>query len=413
MLELDFLTMEDLALEKRVVLLRIDINVPIEPESGEILDDTRLMSHAITIKDLVNENAKVVLLSHQSRPGREDFTTLETHGKHLEEILDMHVEYVDDIFGSRARDSIRRLDPGDVLLLENTRFYSEENLCIAKNMMSSTHFIKGLYPLADYFINDAFSASHRAHLSIVGFTTVLPSAAGRIMEKEIMALNKVLKNPERPCIFLLGGVKADDSFKVIKNVLENGKADKVLTTGIVANIFLLAKGVDIGKVNIDFIKERKYDELIEESKELIKKYRDKISTPYDLAISKDGERVEVLFTGVPDDKLIYDIGLETIFRYSKEIYGAYTVVANGPAGIFEEKGFEIGTEELMGAISGSKAFSVIGGGHLVAVAESANVKDDISHVSTGGGACISYLAGEPLPGLEALKEAAERFKVPR
>ncbi|MFQ6052277.1 MAG: phosphoglycerate kinase [Candidatus Hydrothermarchaeota archaeon] len=412
-MELDFLTLDDLVLDKRVVLVRIDINSPIEPETGEILDDTRLKSHATTIKDLVNENARIVLMSHQSRPGREDFTTLEIHGRHLEEILDMHIEYVDDIFGSKARESIRKLDPGEVLLLENTRFYSEENLCIAKNMMSSTHFIKKLSPLADYFINDAFSASHRAHLSVVGFTTVLPSAAGRVMEKEIRALDRVVKNPERPCIFLLGGVKADDSLRVIRNVLENDKADKILTTGVVANIFLLAKGVNIGKANVDFIRERKYDGLIEESKKLLKKYGDRISTPYDLAISKDGERVEVLFTGVPDDKLIHDIGLETIFRYSKDIYEAKTVVANGPAGIFEEKGFEIGTEELIGAIAGSKAFSVIGGGHLVAVAENANVKDEISHVSTGGGACITYLAGEPLPGLEALKEAAQRFKVPR
>ena len=277
----DFNTIDDLEVEGKTVLVRVDINSPVDPLTGLLLDDTRIRLHAETIAELANKGAKTVIIAHQSRPGKKDFTTLEQHAEALSNLLDRPVSYVDDIFGSNAREAIGGLHSGDILLLENVRFYSEEILQREAPQQAETHMVKLLSPLADYFINDAFAAAHRSQPSLVGFAVNLPSAAGRVMERELTALYSAVSNVERPCVYVLGGVKVDDSIMVMENALEAGSADYILTTGLVANIFLWGGGVNIRKHNQNFIKDRDYCAYVKKAQELCKKFKDQILVPTD------------------------------------------------------------------------------------------------------------------------------------
>ena len=251
----DYLTMGDAVLDNKRILMRVDFNSPMD-SNGHILDDRRVKSHLRTLKSL--EYSKVVLMSHQGRPGDEDYTTLEAHAKLATELLGREVTYQDDIFSSCARNAIKSLAQGEILLLENTRFNAEELMNRTPEEHAKSQMVKKLHPLFDLFINDAFSVSHRSQCSVVGFTEVLPSVAGILMDKEITALDKGLKCQEHPAIFVLGGAKANDSVKVISKVLKRGGADKILTTGVVAIVFMMAKGIDVGEVNKKFIEDEKY-----------------------------------------------------------------------------------------------------------------------------------------------------------
>lgn len=402
----DYLTIDDINLHGKIVLSRLDLNSPMDPK-GIILDDSRFRSHLITLKEL--EDSKIVILSHQSRPGKSDFTTLEPHSKLLSKLMRRNVDYIDDIFGSHALDSIKKMSKGDIILLENTRFYSEESLQRTPKEHTKTHMVRRLSPLCDIFMNDAFSVSHRSHLSVTGFTGVLPSIAGRVMEKEIDSLNRGLSCNDRPCVYVLGGTKVDDSIKVTKNVLERGCADRVLVTGVVANIFLAACDVRIGNSNMSFIEKQGYLPQIDIARELLGRFRDNIGLPVDVALNKNEERVEEKVRNLNTDLPIHDIGIETMIEFSREISSAKTAVLNGPAGVFEKEAFALGTHELIKA--GTKSgFSVIGGGHIAAAAEQLGISNKFSHVSTGGGACIDFLAGEKLPGIEALIDAAKKYR---
>ncbi len=402
----DYLTIDDIDIRGKNVLCRLDLNSPMDPK-GIILDDSRFRSHITTLKEL--EDSKVVLLAHQSRPGKSDFTTMEPHSKLLSKLMRRDVDYIDDIFGSHAVNSIRKMDAGDIILLENSRFYSEESLERTPKEHTKTHMVRCLAPVCDIFMNDAFSVSHRSHLSVTGFTEVLPSIAGRVMEKEIDSLNRGLACSDRPCIYVLGGTKVDDSIKVTKNVLERGCADRVLVTGVVANVFLAAAGVSIGSSNISFIEKQGYIDQINIARELLRCFKENIGLPVDVALNKNDERVEEKISNLNTELPIHDIGIETMVKFSQEISSAKTIVMNGPAGVFEKDSFALGTYELIKA--GTKSgFSVIGGGHIAAAAEQLGVSNKFSHVSTGGGACIDFLAGEKLPGIEALKDAARRFR---
>ncbi len=403
----DYLTIDDFDVEGKTVLVRVDLNVPMDPEDN-ILDDMRIKSHVPTLKDL--ENARVVLLAHQSRAGKSDFTTMRPHAERMSRYLGREVEYVDDIFGTYARLRIASLKKGGVILLENVRFYSEESLDRPAKAHSQTHMVKKLVPLFDLFLNDAFAVSHRSQLSIMGFTEILPSGAGRVMEKEISSLDRGIKGGECPCIFVLGGAKVDDSLNVTENVLSNGSVDRVLLTGVVANVMLAASGVNIGKANMDFIESQGYLEQIERGRKLLEKFDGKIGLPIDVALNDNGKRIEVQVDELPSDNFpINDIGLETIVSYSKEIRNAKTVVLNGPAGLSEVDPFALGTHEIIKAAVHSE-YSIAGGGHISAEIRNLGYEDRFSHLSTGGGACIDYLAGMVLPGIEALKKAATRYR---
>jgi phosphoglycerate kinase len=406
----DYLTIDDFDIDGKTILVRVDLNTPMDPD-GNILDDMRIKSHIPTIKDL--DDAKVVLLAHQSRAGKKDFTTMKPHAQLMSQYLGKEVRYIDDIFGTYARSSISSMEKGDVILLENVRFYSEENIERTAKDHAGTHMVRKLCPLIDIFLNDAFAVSHRSHLSIMGFTEILPTGAGRVMEKEIKSLDRGIKGGERPCIFVLGGAKVDDSLKVAENVLINGGADKVLVTGVVANVMLAASGVDIGKVNLDFIESQGYTDQIERGKHVLERFNGKIGLPIDVAFNDGGKRVEVRVSELPGGNLpINDIGLETIVAFSEDIKNAKTVILNGPAGLSEIDEFALGTHEIIKAAVDSE-YSIAGGGHISAEVRNLGYEDKFSHLSTGGGACIDYLAGEVLPGIEALKTAAKRYRLNR
>ena len=402
----DYLTMDDVILDNKRVLVRVDFNSPMDP-SGNILDDKRIKSHLDTLRAL--EDCRVVLMAHQSRAGKKDYTTLEAHARQATRLLRRDVVYIDDIFGSHAREAIKSLIPGEVILLENTRFYAEENMNRTPADHAKSHMVKKLAPLFDLFINDAFAVSHRSHCSVVGFTEVLPSIAGILMDKEITALDKGMKGNEHPTVFSLGGTKADDSIKVTKNVLGRGGADKILTSGVVATVFMMAAGIDVGDANRKFVEDQEYLEQIPIAAKLLKEYPGKIAMPVDVALNKNGERVEVAVDTLPTDLPIADIGLETIVNYSKDLKDARVTVTNGPTGIFEQEKFRLGTAELLKAATQS-GYSIVGGGHSIAAIDQLGLESKFSHVSMGGGASITYLSGEPLPGIEALKKAALRMR---
>jgi phosphoglycerate kinase len=343
----------------------------------------------------------VIVLAHQGRAGDEDFTTLEKHARKLSEAVGLKVSYVPDVFGPAALDAIKKMQPGQILLLENVRFCAEESLSGTPEEMAKTHLVRRLAEVADIYVNDAFGAAHRGQASLVGFGAVLPTFAGRLMERELKGLGQAL-TPERPCVYVLGGGKAKDSLKIIENILQKNVADAILTGGLIGQAFLVASGKDVGKVNMQILIDKGFEKEIERAKKLIAGYGDKIKIPIDVVLNCNGTPKEISVDELPSECPANDIGSRTVQEYSKIIMSAKTVVANGPLGVFEKKGFEQGTFKVLEAMANSKAFTIIGGGHVVAAAEAAGVISRIKHVSTGGGACISFLSGESMPVVEML-----------
>lgn len=394
-------TLDDVEYDGKAVLIRLDINAPIV--NSTILDTTRFESHIPTLEEL--EDTKLVILAHQSRPGKKDFTPLESHAEVLSRLLGREVEYVDECFSKRTVERIRRMKRGEVLMLENVRFYAEERLDRNAEEHATSYIVRRLYPNFDLFVNDAFSASHRGHASLIGFPPVLPSVVGRLVEKEVSALNKALKGEGRK-VFILGGAKIDDSVKVMKNVLVRNIAEKVVLTGVVANYFLMLEGKEIGEINRKVVEDSKEKVSDKEMLELLKKYRDRIILPVDVAVEEDGKRKDIGIEEV-DDRRIMDIGVNTISMLMDEIPSYEVAVINGPSGVFEDERFTLGTFEVLKAVA-KAGFSVVGGGHISTAARMAGLDKRMSHVSTGGGACIRFLSGEKLVALEVIKEYWEK-----
>jgi phosphoglycerate kinase len=404
-----YLTIDDVKVKDKVVLVRVDFNSPVDPETKKVLDDTRIRAHGeTTIKELAEKGAKVVVLAHQGRKGDPDFIPLKQHAEILSKVLGKPVKYIDDVFGEKAQKAIKELKSGEILVLDNVRNFAGETKEGKPEDHAKTELVKTLAPLADLFVNDAFAAAHRAHVSMVGFTAVLPSVAGRIMERELKSLSKVLENPEKPCVYVLGGAKADDSLEISKYVLENGIADHVLTGGVVGQVFLAAKDIDLGKPNMDFLKEKNLTDLLPGIKELMKKYTEKIKTPKDLAAEVDGKRKEISVDDLPVNYPTFDIGPKTVEEYSKIIRKAKSIVVSGPMGVYERAEFAFGTQKIFEEIANSKAFSLAGGGHTIAALQEFGLSNKISYVSTAGGALIEFLMGKKLPGVVALEKAAAR-----
>ncbi len=404
-----FLTMDDFNFKNKTALVRVDFNSPIDPQTKKILEPTRIRaSGETTIKELVQKGAKVVILAHQGRPGDSDFIPLKQHAEILSKILGKPVKYVDDLFGEKAQKAVRELKGGEVLVLENVRTYADELKNGTPEEHAKSEFVRKLAPLADVFVNDAFSAAHRAQISIVGFTAVLPSVAGRIMERELKALTKAAENPEKPCVYILGGAKADDALKISQYVLKNKIAAHVLTGGVVGSLFLAAKGVNLGKLNMEFLEKEKLTSFVPGIKSLIKEYSERIEIPTDVAVEADKKRKEISVKQLPTEYPIYDIGAKTIQRFSEIIKNAKSIVLSGPMGVFENKEFVMGTKRICEAIAESKAYSLIGGGHTVAAVEELGLTKKMGYVSTAGGALIEFLMGQKLPGVLALEKAATR-----
>lgn len=404
-----FLTIDDFNLKDKTVLIRVDFNSPIDPKNNRVLDDTRIRAHAnATIKELVQKGAKTVILAHQGRPGEADFIPLNQHAELLGRALGKPVEYVDDVFGEIAQNAIKALKSGEVLVLGNVRGVPYEQNKGTPEEHSKTEFVKNLAQLADIFINDAFAAAHRAHVSIIGFTAVLPSASGRIMERELKALGKVLEAPEKPSVFVIGGAKGDDSLDISRHVLKNNIADYVLTGGVIGHIFLVAKGVNLGKPNMKFLEKKDLMGLVPGIKTLIKQYPRAIVAPVDLAIEVDQKRLEITVDELPTNFSILDIGTETGKKFGEIIKKAKTIVVSGPVGVFENPEFKAGSKMVLEAVAASTGFSLVGGGHTVAAVEKLGLAEKMSYVSTAGGALIEFLMGKQLPGVVALEKAAAR-----
>jgi phosphoglycerate kinase len=406
----DFFTLEDFNLKNKTVLLRVDINAPYKKEEGKIEDCERIREHAKTIQFLLQKNAKVVVLAHQGRKGEEDFTHLDQHAEFLSKHLEMEVKFVDDVVGKKAVEEIKNIKIGEVLLLDNVRLLEEETEEKSLEEHSKSKIVQTLAPFADFFVQDAFSASHRAHASIVGFCGVLPSAAGIIMEKELSSIENVIKNAS---VFVLGGAKPDDCLNIMEHLFAKKTEclEKALTCGVVGEIFLAAKGYDLGTSTMSFFEQKGMTKLIQQAKEILEKYGSRIEVPLDVAFEENGERREVDVEELPCEPLLLDIGSKTVQKYAKIIKGAQAVVVKGPAGVYEKTGFEIGTKRLLEAIANSKAFTLIGGGDTSTAIEKLGLdREKFSYISLGGGALITFLSGKPMPGIEALKFSYQKFK---
>ncbi len=401
------LTIDDFNFKNKTTLIRVDFNSPIDPETKKIIDDTRIRFHGETIRELSQKGAKVVVLAHQGRPGEPDFIPLKQHAEILSRVLDTQVKYVDDIFGEKAQRAVKKLNSGEILVLDNVRGFPNETKKGKPQEHSKQEFVQKLAPLADVFVNDAFAAAHRAHVSMIGFTAILPSIAGRVMERELNALKKVLETPEKPCVFILGGAKADDSLDISRYVLENNITDHILTGGVIGHIFLVARGVDLGKPNMKFLREKGQMELVPGIQRLMEEYPRAIEVPADVAVKANGKRREIAVNEFPPHHPIYDIGTGTTRKYTQIIRDAKSIVLSGPMGVFEKEEFMKGTEKIFKAVAASKAFSLVGGGHTVAAVEELGLTEKMSYISTAGGALIEFLMGHRLPGVDALQKAAE------
>lgn len=398
-------TLDDIDVSNKTTLVRVDINSPIDKNTGKITDITRILNHLKTIRELVNREAKTIVIAHQGRPGEPDFIGLRQHAEILSKLLGKEVKFVDDIFGEKAINAIKSLRNGEVLMLQNVRMWSGEMRKGSLEVHVKSELVKSLSPFIDVFVFDAFAAAHRVQASTVGFIPVIKEVViGRVMEAELKALLKVVENPERPIIYILGGAKAEDSAELSSKVLSEDRADKILTGGLVANLFLLAKGINIGKENKKILEKRGFLSLIPSIKELFKKYGDKIELPVDLAIDDSGRRREIGIESLPTNLLIKDLGGKTCKKYSEIILKSKTIVMNGPMGVYEDDNFALATIKVFKSIINSNAFSLIGGGHTVAAATKFGVKDKFGYVSTGGGALMKFLMEKSLPVLEILKK---------
>ncbi len=409
-------SIDDIDARGRTVLLRVDINSPLDRTTKKILDDNRLDKSLPTIVDLAEAGAKLVIMAHQGdTQDYHNLISLREHAEKLSTKLNRPVGFIDDVAGPAARAAIEELDDGDILLLDNLRYLTEEvstfedAVKLAPSDMVDTYLVRNLAPLADVYVNDAFAAAHRNSPSMVAFQELLPSVGGRLLIDEASALAGIAVEPSRPCVFLLGGLRISDAFAMMSNVLVDGTADRILTSGITAHIMLAACGVDLGAPSASFITDRSLDGFIPQATELLSSYGDRIEIPVDLAFEEGGNRREIAVADLPVDHLLIDIGSRTVTHYESLIARAATLFVNGPAGVYESPIGEYGTRELWKAVAAAKAESVIGGGDTVACARRFVDLADISFISTGGGALIRYLSGQRLPLLDAMERAAARL----
>ena len=391
-------TLKDLNFEGKKVLVRCDFNVPMDAEQN-ITDENRITASLPTINYLIEKGAKVILMSHLGRPKGEANPkySLEPVAKKLSQLLSKDVIFADDdnVVSEKVKETIKNMKNGDVVLLQNTRFRKEEE----KN---GADFAKELASLGELYVNDAFGTSHRAHASNVGLSSLLPSALGFLVEKEVSIMGKALDDPERPFVAILGGAKVSDKIGVIENLIN--KVDSIVIVGGMAFTFLKAQGYEVGKSLLE-------EDKIELAKELLEKAKSKgvnLILPVDMVVAKefknDTEFKTVKINSIPEDMMGLDIGEETIKLVTEELKKAKTIVWNGPAGVFEMDNFNKGTYAIAKAMVDSGGITIVGGGDSASAVEKAGYADQITHVSTGGGASLELLEGKVLPGIDAISE---------
>jgi len=392
-------TLDDFDVEGKTVLLRVDMNVPIDPETKEITGNKRIEDVAVTLKAL--NGAKIVIISHQGRVGRDDFVGMENHAKELEKFCGKKIKYVCDVIGTHAQNEIKNMNNNDIILLDNLRMCAEENYEFTLEESAKTIMVQRLKDLFDLFVLDSFPSAHRTHPSLVGFAQVLPTCAGKLVEKEVKQLENILTVAKSPFVIVLGGSKVDDRLKALKMLIEKERADHVLLTGLIANVFLRAQGRIRFPLNI-----KNEDRLVSEAHTLIGEYPDVFSTPVDIAVNKDEGRLEIDVRDLNKEDEIFDVGPKTVEYYSKMISGAGTVFISGPAGFFEKENFQFGTKSLLESVANSMATSIISGGHLTFALKKYDLTDKVNHISTAGGALVRYLTGQKLPMIKCLEDAA-------
>lgn len=401
-----FRTIRDIKLEGRRVLVRVDFNVPLDSDL-KITDDTRIRMAIPTLRHIVDNGGRLIIMSHLGRPKGQPVAkySLKSVVEHLSNLLGRPVAFAEDCIGPKAESVVNNLKNGEVALLENLRFHAEEE----KN---DAAFAKALAALGDVFVSDAFGTAHRAHASTAGIADTLPAYAGFLMEKEINYLGKVTTSPDRPLVAIMGGAKVSDKILVIENLLE--KVDSLLIGGGMAFTFLKAQGYNIGKSLCEHDKLDLALKLIEKAKNSGRS----IILPVDVVTAKEikeGTATQTLdIKDMPDDELGLDIGPKTIEAFAAELKKARTVLWNGPMGVFETKPFDVGTRKIAELLPTLNATTVVGGGDSVAAVEQMGAADKVSHVSTGGGACLEFLEGQVLPGIEIfsrdIKELVEGAK---
>lgn len=404
-------TIDDVDFADKRVLLRVDINSPIDPVSGAIADDTRIRKSLPTIRDLSEGGARLTVIAHQGDTlDYHNLVPLAEHAEVLGRLLGKDVGYLDDVAGPAARHRIEGVRSGEILLLDNLRFLTEEvstfetAVRLSPEEMTGTYLVRHLAPLFDLYVNDAFAAAHRNAPSMVAFQQLLPFAAGRLLVAEIEALEAVAERPARPCVFILGGLKISDAFSMLRQVLTEGTADLVLTAGVTGLVMLLASDHRLGEASERFITDRSLDVFIPEAREHLETFPGKMVMPTDVAIERDGRRVEVAVADLPVEGQIVDIGEETMVEYEERLADAATIFVNGPAGVYEREAASEGTRRLWEAVARSTGTTVIGGGDTVSSAQRFIDMSQIDFVSTGGGALIRYLSGQRLPLLEAMSQ---------
>lgn len=390
-------TIEDVNVRGKRVLVRVDFNVPRNKETGEITDDARMRAALPTLQYLIDNGAKVIVMSHLGRPkGKvvEELRLTEV-GKHLAELLGKPVKKLDDCIGPDVEATVADMKDGDVVLLENVRFYPQEE----KN---DVHFAKELAKLGDIYVNDAFGTAHRAHGSTAGVGVFLPSVTGYLMKKELTALGNALMRPVKPFVAIIGGAKISDKIGVVSYLI--GKADTIIIGGGMANTFLAAQGYDMKASLVE-------PESIGVAKETLEQAKNAgtdLLLPVDVTIAAafDAPKTAKVadIDAIDDGWMALDIGPKTIENYVAKIKDAKTIIWNGPMGVFEQDAFAVGTNALAKAVAESEAYSVVGGGDSVAAVKKSGMADKINHISTGGGASLEFMEGRVLPGLAIIEE---------
>lgn len=413
-------SLDDVVVTGRTVILRPDINSPIDIQTRKIINTNRLEKAIPTLKYLLDHGAKVAIIAHQGDTmDYQNLIPMAEHAEILSTLSGYRVEYIDDVCGPAAQDRIKALKEGEAILLGNLRYLGEELTAFEKEVkltpkeMLDTWLVRSLAPLADLYVNDAFAAAHRSAPSMVAFQEVMETVGGRQLFGEYEALSKIASAPIHPCVFFLGGGKISDAFSMMRNVLTTGKADRILTGGITADVMLLASGVELGVRTRTFLAERDLTGFIAQAKELLQTWPDRFLLPVDCAYERDGERAEATTDEIAraaelQQHLFVDLGEQTIASYVREIERAGSVFVNGPAGIYEDPRFERGTEKIWQAIASAPGYTVVGGGDTITAAKRFTNLDDFSYVCTAGGAMIRFLSGKKMPLIEAMERAWER-----
>jgi phosphoglycerate kinase len=397
------------------VLLRVDINSPIDRDTGRIVNDNRIQKSLPTINDLLDKGARLAIIAHQGDTS--DYGSLiglQEHAQRLSAALGKPVQFIEDIAGPAAVEKILALGDGEALLLDNIRYLTEEVSTFEDSVkqepadMASCYLVRRLAPHFDCYVNDAFAAAHRNSPSMVAFQELMPAYAGRLLMQELSALQTITEDPARPCVYMLGGSRAGDAFGMIHQVLDDGSADQLLLSGLIGEIFMLADDIDIGETTRQFILGKGFEPYIAQAKQYLAEHRDKIAYPSDIAIESDGARTNVDLAALNDEMMISDIGDQTIADFSKSIAGAKTILVNGPPGIYENDLFEKGTKTLWNAVADAEGFSVVGGGDSVTSFARYVDMAKLNYVSTAGGALIRYLSGVQLPLIKAMSRTSNQ-----